>query len=64
MTHPQQPAGLGGWLAARRPSGNGLAISAILAGAFLLSYTSLYQLALACGYSPVLAVVPTRVVDS
>jgi hypothetical protein len=63
MTHPQQPAGLGGWLAARRPSGNGLAISAILAGAFLLSYTSLYQLALACGYSPVLARVWPILVD-
>jgi Protein of unknown function (DUF2637) len=63
MTQPQQPAGLGGWLAARRPSGNGLAISAILAGAFLLSYTSLYQLALACGYSPVLARVWPILVD-
>jgi hypothetical protein len=59
----QPPAGLGGWLAARRPSGNGLAISAILAGAFLLSYTSLYQLALACGYSPVLARVWPILVD-
>jgi hypothetical protein len=63
MTPPQQPAGLGGWLAARRPSGNGLAISAILAGAFLLSYTSLYQLALACGYSPLLARVWPILVD-
>jgi hypothetical protein len=63
MTQPQQPAGLHGWLAARRPSGNGLAISAILAGAFLLSYTSLYQLALACGYSPVLARVWPILVD-
>ena len=63
MTQPQQPAGLGGWLAARRPSGNGLAISAILAGAFLLSYTSLYQLALACGYSPLLARVWPLLVD-
>jgi hypothetical protein len=63
MTQPQQPAGLGGWLAARRPSGNGLAISAILAGAFLLSYTSLYQLALACGYSPLLARVWPILVD-
>jgi hypothetical protein len=63
MTHPQPPAGLGGWLAVRRPSGNGLAISAILAGAFLLSYTSLYQLALACGYSPVLARVWPILVD-
>jgi hypothetical protein len=63
MTQPQQPAGLGGWLAARWPSGNGLAISAILAGAFLLSYTSLYQLALACGYSPVLARVWPILVD-
>jgi hypothetical protein len=63
MTQPQQPAGLRGWLAARRPTGNGLAISAILAGAFLLSYTSLYQLALACGYSPVLARVWPVLVD-
>jgi hypothetical protein len=63
MTQPQQPAGMHGWLAARRPSGNGLAISAILAGAFLLSYTSLYQLALACGYSPVLARVWPILVD-
>jgi hypothetical protein len=63
MTPPQPPAGLGGWLAARRPSGNGLAISAILAGAFLLSYTSLYQLALACGYSPLLARVWPILVD-
>jgi hypothetical protein len=63
MTQPQPPAGLGGWLAARRPSGNGLAISAILAGAFLLSYTSLYQLALACGYSPLLARVWPILVD-
>jgi hypothetical protein len=63
MTQPQQPAGLRGWLAARRPSGNGLAISAILAGAFLLSYTSLYQLALACGYSPLLARVWPILVD-
>ena len=63
MTQPQQPAGLHGWLAARRPSGNGLAISAILAGAFLLSYTSLYQLALACGYSPLLARVWPILVD-
>jgi hypothetical protein len=63
MTQPQPPAGLGGWLAVRRPSGNGLAISAILAGAFLLSYTSLYQLALACGYSPVLAQVWPTLVD-
>jgi hypothetical protein len=63
MTQPQPPAGLGGWLAARRPSGNGLAISAILAGAFLLSYTSLYQLALACGYSPLLARVWPVLVD-
>jgi hypothetical protein len=63
MTQPQPPAGLGGWLAVRRPSGNGLAISAILAGAFLLSYTSLYQLALACGYSPVLAQVWPILVD-
>jgi hypothetical protein len=63
MTQPQPSAGLGGWLAARRPSGNGLAISAILAGAFLLSYTSLYQLALACGYSPVLARVWPILVD-
>jgi hypothetical protein len=63
MTQPQQPAGLGGWLAARRPSGNGLAISAILAGAFLLSYTSLYELALACGYSSLLARVWPILVD-
>jgi hypothetical protein len=63
MTQPQQPAGMHGWLAARRPSGNGLAISAILAGAFLLSYTSLYQLALACGYSPLLARVWPILVD-
>jgi signal transduction histidine kinase len=63
MTQPQPPAGLGGWLVARRPSGNGLAISAILAGAFLLSYTSLYQLALACGYSPMLARVWPILVD-
>jgi hypothetical protein len=63
MTQPQQPAGLHGWLAVRRPSGNGLAISAILAGAFLLSYTSLYQLALACGYSPLLARVWPILVD-
>src|SRR5215216_2392095 len=63
MTQPQQPAGLGGWLAARRPSGNGLAISAIVTGAFLLSYTSLYQLALACGYSPLLARVWPLLVD-
>jgi hypothetical protein len=63
MTQPQPPAGLGGWLAARRPSGNGLAISAILAGAFLLSYTSLYELALACGYSPLLARVWPILVD-
>jgi hypothetical protein len=63
MTQPQQPAGLHGWLAARRPSGNGLAISAILAGAFLLSYTSLYQLALACGYSSLLARVWPILVD-
>jgi hypothetical protein len=63
MTQPQPPASLQGWLAARRPSGNGLAISAILAGAFLLSYTSLYQLALACGYSPLLARVWPVLVD-
>src|SRR5215218_8077792 len=64
MTPPAQQAdGLRGWLAARRPSGNGLAISAILAGAFLLSYTSLYQLALACGYSPLLARVWPILVD-
>jgi hypothetical protein len=60
---PQQANGLRGWLTARRPSGNGLAISAILAGAFLLSYTSLYQLALACGYSPLLARVWPILVD-
>jgi hypothetical protein len=63
MTQPQQPAGLRGWLAGRRPTGNGLAISAIVAGAFLLSYTSLYQLALACGYSPLLARVWPLLVD-
>jgi Protein of unknown function (DUF2637) len=64
MTPPPQPAdGLRGWLHARRPTGNGLAISAILAGAFLLSYTSLYQLALACGYSPLLARVWPILVD-
>jgi Protein of unknown function (DUF2637) len=63
MTGLQQAAGLRGWLHARRPSGNGLAISAILAGAFLLSYTSLYQLALACGYSPLLARVWPILVD-
>jgi Protein of unknown function (DUF2637) len=63
MTQPQPPAGLRGWLAGRRPTGNGLAISAILAGAFLLSYTSLYQLALACGYSPLLARVWPILVD-
>jgi hypothetical protein len=63
MTPPQRPGGLGGWLASRRPTGNGLAISAILAGAFLLSYTSLYQLALACGYSPLLARVWPVLVD-
>jgi Protein of unknown function (DUF2637) len=63
MTQPPQPPGLRGWLAARRPSGNGLAISAILVGAFLLSYTSLYQLALACGYSPLLARVWPILVD-
>jgi Protein of unknown function (DUF2637) len=63
MTPPQQPAGLRGWLAGRRPTGNGLAISAIVAGAFLLSYTSLYQLALACGYSPLLARVWPLLVD-
>jgi hypothetical protein len=64
MTPPPQPAdGLRGWLAGRRPTGNGLAISAILAGAFLLSYTSLYQLALACGYSPLLARVWPILVD-
>jgi hypothetical protein len=63
MTPPQHAAGLRGWLASRRPTGNGLAISAILAGAFLLSYTSLYQLALACGYSPVLARVWPVLVD-
>jgi len=64
MTPPAQQAdGLRGWLTARRPSGNGLAISAILAGAFLLSYTSLYQLALACGYSPLLARVWPILVD-
>jgi Protein of unknown function (DUF2637) len=60
---PQQADGLRGWLAGRRPTGNGLAISAILAGAFLLSYTSLYQLALACGYSPLLARVWPILVD-
>jgi hypothetical protein len=60
---PQQADGLRGWLAGRRPTGNGLAISAILVGAFLLSYTSLYQLALACGYSPVLARVWPILVD-
>jgi hypothetical protein len=63
MTPPQDPVGLGGWLASRRPTGNGLAISAILTGAFLLSYTSLYQLALACGYSPLLARVWPVLVD-
>jgi hypothetical protein len=63
MTQQQQSHGLRGWLAVRRPSGNGLAISAILAGAFLLSYTSLYQLALACGYSPLLARVWPILVD-
>ncbi|HEU4399203.1 MAG TPA: hypothetical protein VFU54_15370 [Actinomycetota bacterium] len=64
MTPPASQAnGLRGWLTARRPSGNGLAISAILAGAFLLSYTSLYQLALACGYSPLLARVWPVLVD-
>jgi hypothetical protein len=63
MTPPQHPGGVRGWLASRRPSGNGLAISAILAGAFLLSYTSLYQLALACGYSPLLARVWPVLVD-
>jgi hypothetical protein len=63
MTVPQHPGGLRGWLASRRPTGNGLAISAILAGAFLLSYTSLYQLALACGYSPALARVWPVLVD-
>ena len=39
MTRPQHAGSLRGWLAGRRPTGNGLAISAILAGAFLLSYT-------------------------
>ena len=63
MIPPPQANGLRGWLTARRPSGNGLAISAILAGAFLLSYTSLYQLALACGYSPLLARVWPILVD-
>jgi hypothetical protein len=63
MTPLQHPVGLRGWLAGRRPTGNGLAISAILAGAFLLSYTSLYQLALACGYSPLLARVWPVLVD-
>jgi Protein of unknown function (DUF2637) len=64
MTSPQQqPAGLRVWLAGRRPTGNGLAISAIVTGAFLLSYTSLYQLALACGYSPLLARVWPLLVD-
>jgi hypothetical protein len=63
MTQPQQPAGLRTWLAGRRPTGNGLAISAIVTGAFLLSYTSLYQLALACGYSPLLARVWPLLVD-
>jgi hypothetical protein len=63
MTQPQQPAGLRGWVAGRRPTGNGLAISAIVAGAFLLSYTSLFQLALACGYSPLLARVWPILVD-
>jgi Protein of unknown function (DUF2637) len=63
MTPPEHPGGVRGWLASRRPTGNGLAISAILAGAFLLSYTSLYQLALACGYSPLLARVWPVLVD-
>jgi hypothetical protein len=63
MTPPQRPGGVRGWLGSRRPTGNGLAISAILAGAFLLSYTSLYQLALACGYSPLLARVWPVLVD-
>jgi uncharacterized protein DUF2637 len=63
MTGPDRTGGLRGWLTARQPSGNGLAISAILAGAFLLSYTSLYQLALACGYSPLLARVWPILVD-
>jgi hypothetical protein len=63
MTRPQHAGSLRGWLAGRRPTGNGLAISAILAGAFLLSYTSLYQLALACGYSPLLARVWPVLVD-
>jgi hypothetical protein len=63
MTRPQHAGSLRGWLAGRRPTGNGLAISAILAGAFLLSYTSLYQLALACGYSPLLARVWPILVD-
>jgi len=63
MTRPQHVGSLRGWLAGRRPTGNGLAISAILAGAFLLSYTSLYQLALACGYSPLLARVWPILVD-
>jgi hypothetical protein len=63
MTRPQHAGTLRGWLAGRRPTGNGLAISAILAGAFLLSYTSLYQLALACGYSPLLARVWPILVD-
>ena len=63
MTQPQEPAGLRTWVAGRRPTGNGLAISAIVTGAFLLSYTSLYQLALACGYSPLLARVWPLLVD-